>query len=309
MIKKIKNFIKNTFSSLRKIKELKNEIATLNSELENNKTWVPLGHFYSPIPSLNEIKKNENKIFSNPRSIESININEGVQLEIYKKIINFYHQLPFVDDHKDDLLYYFKNPAFSYADGISLYSMIRIFEPKRLIEVGSGYSSCVSLDTNRLFLSNKMDLIFIEPYPELLKSLTSKTKTPLKIIDINLQDVSIEVFKNLEKNDILFIDSTHVSKTGSDVNYIFFEILPVLKSGVVVHFHDIFYPFEYPKSWVYEGRSWNEDYMLRAFLQYNDQFEILFFNDFMFKKHRDLLEEHTPLYLKNGGGSIWLRKK
>ena len=93
-----------------------------------------------------------------------------------------------------------------------------------------------------------------------------------------LQSVGVEVFEELGRGDILFIDSTHVSKLGSDVNYLFFEILPRLRSGVRVHIHDVFFPFEYPPKWIAKGIAWNENYLLRGFLQYNDKFRIVLFN-------------------------------
>jgi hypothetical protein len=117
------------------------------------------------------------------------------------------------------------------------------------------------------------------------------------------------VFERLEENDILFLDSSHVSKTGSDVNYYLFEILPVLKPGVLVHVHDILYPFEYLKEWVLgEKRSWNETYALRAFLQYNSAFEIVYWNNFASHRLREELAHLMPLCLENEGGSIWLRR-
>ena len=109
-------------------------------------------------------------------------------------------------------------------------------------------------------------------------------------------------------NDLLFIDSTHVAKTGSDVNTIFFDILPSLAAGVCVHFHDIYYPFEYPKEWVRQGRAWNEAYMLRAFLQYNPTFRICFFNSYIAAFHRHLLKESMYPYALQPGSSLWLRK-
>jgi hypothetical protein len=118
----------------------------------------------------------------------------------------------------------------------------------------------------------------------------------------------LDVFESLEKNDILFIDSTHVSRVDSDVNRALFEILPRLKSGVFVHFHDVFFPFEYPRQWVFEGRAWNELYMLRAFLQYNKGFNVVLMNTFMEHFHESFFRENMPLCLKNRGGSIWLEK-
>src|SRR5262249_3816423 len=115
--------------------------------------------------------------------------------------------------------------------------------------------------------------------------------------------------ETLGANDILFIDSTHVSKLNSDVNYELFEILPALQSGVYVHLHDILYPFEYPLDWAEEGRGWNEAYLLRAFLAYNDEFEIVLFNDLVWLRFTDDLRRDFPLWGRNPGGSIWLRKR
>jgi len=117
------------------------------------------------------------------------------------------------------------------------------------------------------------------------------------------------VFEQLDENDIFFLDSSHVSKTGSDVNYLIFEILPALKPGVLVHIHDILYPFEYPEEWVLkERRSWNESYLLRAFLQYNSAFEIVYWNNFVWHRMHEELGGLMPLCLENEGGSIWLRR-
>ena len=118
----------------------------------------------------------------------------------------------------------------------------------------------------------------------------------------------MDVFEKLNAGDILFVDSTDVSKTGSDVNYIMFEIIPILKSGVLIHFHDVFCPFEYPKEWVFQGRNWNEDYILKAFLMYNDRFEIKLFSEYLHKHHGDVFEA-MPLFYKNHGGNLWIEKK
>ena len=123
-----------------------------------------------------------------------------------------------------------------------------------------------------------------------------------------MQDVDVGRFAALEANDILFIDSTHVSRIDSDVNRIFFEILPRLAAGVLVHLHDVFYPFEYPREWVYEGRAWNENYVLRAFLQYNRAWEIRFFNNYLARRHPEAFFGALPLARENPGGSIWLAR-
>jgi hypothetical protein len=132
--------------------------------------------------------------------------------------------------------------------------MMRTFKPKEIIEIGSGHSSAIMLDTNEICFDNKINLTFIEPYPEerLMKILKDSDKISHTIINKKVQSIDLDTFLSLSENDILFVDSTHVSKVGSDVNFILFEVLPALKPGVLIHFHDIFYPFEMPKHWVLE---------------------------------------------------------
>lgn len=112
----------------------------------------------------------------------------------------------------------------------------------------------------------------------------------------------------MQPGDILFIDSTHVVKAGSDVNHLFFEMLPALADGVWIHVHDIFFPFEYPIEWVREGRAWQENYLLRAFLMYNRRFEIRWYQQYMWTRHRDELLRLVPQMANNAGGNIWLQK-
>ena len=107
---------------------------------------------------------------------------------------------------------------------------------------------------------------------------------------------------------MLFVDSSHVSKMGSEVNHIVFDVLPALNQGVLVHFHDVFWPFEYPKDWLLVlGRAWNETYLLRAFLQYNDAFEIVLFTSYLAKRHTSAVEYLAPRLLEDGASSLWLR--
>jgi hypothetical protein len=270
----------------------------------------PPGHYYSPIPSQAEVKAREQDIWGTwPRHLPSIDLNEEGQVVLFEELKQYYADLPFGDTPKQGLRYHFECGSFSYSDAIVLYCMIRHLKPRRIIEIGSGYSSVVMLDTNDLFFSKAISCTFIDPNPErLLSLLKNDDRDNCNIIAAPLQKVSIDTFKGLSHNDILFVDSSHVSKVHSDVNMIFFDILPILADGVMIHFHDIFYPFEYPKEWVYQGKSFNEAYLLRAFLQYNNEFQIQFFNSFLTHYHREQFLKDMPLCLKNTGGSIWLRK-
>jgi hypothetical protein len=119
----------------------------------------------------------------------------------------------------------------------------------------------------------------------------------------------LRLFESLAADDVLFVDSSHVAKIGSDVCFILFEILPRLAPGVVVHFHDVFWPLEYPRSWAVEQlRGWNEIYFLRSFLMYNTSFEIMFFNSYFASRHEGLALQTCPDFMKNPGGGLWLRK-
>jgi len=306
----MKDLIKKILDKLPYIRTLKNERDSLVEELEIYKTNYPPGHYHSPIVSPRTI--NGKDIFEiNSDKITGVELNESEQLQLLYELSDLYKSVPFKDKKTGNLRYFFDNEAYPYSDAIFLNLMIRHFKPKSIIEIGSGFSSAVMLDTNELFCNGHIRFTFIEPCPERLFSLfknddNEKNSTIVK----DLQEVDISLFDELNEGDFLFIDSTHVSKTGSDVNKIIFEILPRLKKGVLIHFHDIFYPFEYPKDWVMNGSGfgWNEDYILKAFLMYNNQFEIIMFNTFLEHFHRDWFSENMPNCLKNEGGSIWLKK-
>ncbi len=290
----------------------RDELRRQVKQLEKLNRFVPPGHFYSPIPALEDIARDHARLFPSPppRALAGIDLREADQMALLTECIPFYAEMPFAPEPTPGLRYHFENGAYSYADAIFLYLMLRHLRPRRVIEVGSGHSSCVMLDTNALFLRNSAELVFVEPYPELLQSLLQPGDAErVRILPQRLQDVPLDLFARLEANDILFIDSTHVGKIGSDVLTVFDRILPSLKPGVVVHFHDIFYPFEYPRYWLEEGRSWNEAYLLRAFLQYNSAFQIELWNHFLWVFHQPFFEQHMPRCGQNPGASIWLRVK
>ena len=290
------------------LKKLYNFSMHIKGNLFNPQEFPP-GHYHSPIPSSRKVKDMESRIFHMPRSIPSVDLNEAEQIKLLEYFKGYYDEIPFKPYKEEGLTYYFENEFYSYSDAIFLYCMIRHVKPKRIIEVGSGYSSCAILDTNEIHFNGNIHCSFIEPFPERLVSLIkSSTHNNINLINQDVQDTDANIFRTLSENDILFIDSTHISKVNSDVNYIFFEVLPNLNKGVYVHFHDIFYPFEYPKEWVLGGRSWNESYLLRAFLQYNDSFKIVFYNTYLQHILKNKFLDEYPLCLKNTGGSIWLKK-
>lgn len=281
-----------------------------SSKRYSDNACFPPGHFYSTIPNLNELKKHQDEIWRGLKTdnVKGMDLNTTKQLELAEQISRYYNELPFSEELSTELRYSFNNSFYSYTDGICLYGMMRYLKPQSVIEVGSGHSSALMLDVNDLFLSKSIAFTFIEPHPNRLRSLfKSSDKESITILEKRVQDVDLEHFKTLKENDILFIDSTHVSKCGSDVNHILFDVLPVLKKGVYIHFHDVFFPFEYPKEWVFKGYNWNENYMLRSFLMYNDSYEIKLFSHYLHIHHPNAYQ-NMPLAYKNEGGNLWLKK-
>jgi len=281
-------------------------IDALNS-IRSQVGWPP-GHYYSPIPSsadLEGVRSPNNTTCDAPAGID---LNLETQKNWLDRVKFWYPSLPFFENPTENLRYYLKNPAFVYSDGIVLYSMMRELQPKRIVEVGSGFSSAVMLDTSDLFFNGEIELTFIEPYPDerLTPLLKSSDASKCRILRENIQAVKDCPWETLRKNDILFIDSSHVSKYRSDVNQLFFEVLPTLASGVVVHVHDVFPGFEYPLEWLKRGWYWNEAYLLRAFLMFNKEFEILLWPSLMLDSNTGA---EMPLCLKNTGSSFWMRRR
>ncbi len=284
------------------------------------RTWVPAGHFYSPIPSVDEIKASEARIFNrDERELVGISLNVQRQLELLDAFKPFYAEIPFQErrDGHSRLRYYFANALYSYADAVVLYSIIRWARPRRVVEIGSGFSSALVLDTNELYFDGCIRCTFIEPHPERLMAVLQPTdRVDLRVEPV--QETPIEIFTALQAGDLLIVDGSHVAKTGSDVNHMLFEVLPRLRAGVHVHIHDVFYPFEYPKRWVYQGVAWNEAYMVRAFLQYNATFEITLFTSYLLQQYRDRIARAFPLMLLSErmdpttadapGSSLWITR-
>jgi hypothetical protein len=303
----------------------RSELRYLENELSIWRSgFVPPGHYYSPLNDLTYLKKNEASIFSIDLPIKDIDLRKQQQFELLQQLLPYYKKAFFPEEKSTDYRYYFNNIFYSYSDGIFLFCLLNYWQPKRIIEIGSGFSSALMLDTNQHCFNNSMQLTFIEPFPEeRLNNLIRPGDAAYAIKDF-IQQVDLSLFTKLEAGDVLFVDSSHVSKFNSDLNHIIFQILPTLKAGVYIHFHDIFYPFEYPKEWILSGRAWSEAYMLRAFLMNNADYEIVLFPSMLEHFHEEWLQQNMPLtlklhekwpseenfscYLPNKGQSFWIKK-
>ncbi len=270
----------------------------------------PPGHFYSPIADPLDLRAREGSIWSQVDQMRGIDLKVEKQLELLKELKAHTNDIDWPVEQPVDSTnsYFYSNDQYPALDAEFLYAALCHFRPKTMIEVGSGFSSLITAEVNRRHFHHALDFTCIEPYPRqfLIDGVDGITNLVVK----KVEDVEPSFFDRLNAGDVLFIDSSHVSKIGSDVNYLFFEVLPRLRVGVMVHIHDIFLPDEYSKTWMIEqGRNWNEQYLLRAFLQFNDSWDVLWSARFMSTRHKEAVHATFPRFSKlGGGGSFWLRR-
>ena len=274
---------------------------------------ITLNHFYEPVPDTRTLK---DELWLKHSDIVGVEMNEGGQINLlsqfsskfkdeYENFPRFKTSIPYQ--------YYVNNGIFESVDGEILYCMIRHFKPKKIFEIGSGNSTYLAAQAvlrNKEDDGKESDLIVFDPYPN--DVLRAGFPGLSKLMPTKIEDVALSTFDELKKNDILFIDSSHVLKIGGDVQYEYLEILPRLNKGVIVHVHDIFLPAEYPKEWVLKRyRFFTEQYMIQAFLTFNNAFEVLWGGSYMHLKHPDKLEAAFASYKREERwpGSFWMRRK
>jgi hypothetical protein len=267
----------------------------------------PPGHFYSPLLDIENLGSEAPGLpHDGAEYWEHVDLRPEEQRAYF---VDLLERFPpnFLPERTPPRRYFSANTWFPLGDAFTLAGVIQRERPSRIIEIGSGFSSAVMLDT----LAGTQDcaLTFIEPNPARLYSLlTPEDRARATILVKCVQDVPLETFERLGAQDVLFIDSSHVAKVGSDVTYLLLRVLPRLRPGVLVHVHDIVYPYSYPAVWLREGRAWNESLFLRAFLIGNAQFRIVAFNGFAAQAFAGVFGERFPGFLVSSGSSLWLRK-
>lgn len=282
------------------------------------KLWQRLGlhvtpnNYYFPIPDTRELRS---ELWSRQSSLVGIDTNEQGQLSLLSafetQFKKEYDSLPLQKDTEKEYVYFIDNPTFGSVDGEVLYSFIRFYKPRRIIEVGSGYSTLLESEAIMKNTSEdsryKCELTTIDPNPPIYASGLPNAEIVVK----KVQDVPLSKFTELGQNDILFLDSSHCLSIGSDVQWEYLEILPRLNPGVIIHVHDIFMPSEYPRDWVLRDyRFWNEQYLLQAFMTFNRNFEILWMASYMHLKHPEKLAAAFASYRRDRRwpGSFWMRR-
>jgi len=261
-------------------------------------------HFYSPIPDTRLLPPS---LWDRESDLPGVDLKIDSQLELVRDVFpryrSEYARIP-IEPTGSERDFYLSNTIFGGMDALSLYCMIRHFQPRLVVEVGSGMSS--RLIAQAAECNEHTELVSIDPYPDSVVRGGLPGRTSL--IPKRVEEVDLDVFGRLESNDVLFIDSSHVVRCGGDVNYLFLEVIPRLAPGVIVHVHDVFLPREYPEKWMKEElRFWSEQYLLQAFLAFNTEFEVLLTVNLLSHHHwRDLAEAFPNA---RGGGSFWMRRR
>lgn len=263
-------------------------------------------HFYSPIPDTAQLGDH---IWQKESGLIGVDMNDEMQLhlvsEIFPQFRDEYESLPSAPS-EDPSRFYLGNGLFDGTDALVLYCMLRYLKPRRVLEVGAGFST--RLAAQAVLANGPTELVCVDPFPDpvLQEGIPGLTT----LIPSRVEELPMELFLDLQENDVLFIDSSHVARIGGDVTFLFLEVLPRLQPGVVVQVHDVFLPFEYGREWVVDAlRFWNEQYVLQAFLAFNSAFRVLVANSYLNVRHSDVLRATFPTSPWWGGGSFWFQRQ
>jgi len=268
-----------------------------------------LDHYYQPM--INP-QKHLTKSLRDDRELQGIDFNITEQLNILSKFNYNKELLNFPINKSKNIEFYYDNGSYCSGDAEYLYNMIRYFKPNRIIEIGSGYSTLMAINAISNNNSDNSNYachhICIEPYEQ-----PWLEKTEVELIREKVENIDKSLFQKLEKNDILFIDSSHIIRPQGDVLFEYLELLPTIKSGVLIHVHDIFTPKDYLNEWVYEQHLlWNEQYLLEAFLTFNSEFRIIGALNYLTHNYPKEFAEKCPIFANQPGrepGSFWMIKK
>ncbi len=266
--------------------------------------------YYSPIPDLSLLPED---VWTRRSALEGVRLDPDTAMT-------------FVEDHLAAAIaeldvprhdpgvpgrFFLANQGFETVDAELLYAMLRTSRPRRVVELGSGYSTLlINLAAQRNVADGSPVVHEVyDPHPRPY-IIGDELPAPSRLTPISATDVSIEVFAGLGADDILFVDTTHTVKLASDVNHLILDVLPVLSPGVIVHFHDIFLPWEYPRQWFEQMHwYWAEQYLLQAFLAFNPAFEILVPAHALARTHPQRLGAVVPSFHPAAGpASMWLRR-
>jgi len=267
-----------------------------------------IDHYYQPLVNP---KKHLSKSLRDDRELPGIDFNITEQLDLLARFKYNEELGSFPLEKTNQTTYFYNNTSYESGDSEYLYNMVRHFKPRRIIEIGSGFSTLMV--RNAIAQNKNEDVnyqchhICIEPYeaPWL-------EKTGVEVIRKKVEAIDKSFFNQLDVNDIFFIDSSHIIRPQGDVLFEYLEILPILNPGVIVHVHDIFMPKDYPDDWIYKKHLlWNEQYLLEAFLTFNNRFKIIGAVNYLAHNYHKELSAKCPIFADQPGrepGAFWMIK-
>ena len=289
-------------------------IVKINTKNFSDKIFMKLGllpvldQYYQPLINPRKYLKNS---LRDERNLPGIDFNVTDQLNLISKF-NYNSELISFPENKTDVIeYYYNNDSYMSGDSEYLYNFVRHFKPRRIIEIGSGYSTLMAVNAvlrNESDDNNYVcDHFCIEPYEQ-----DWLNKLGVTLIRKRVEEIEIDFFKQLSANDILFIDSSHIIRPQGDVLFEYQEILPILNSGVLVHIHDIFSPRDYLDSWILDDHlMWNEQYLFESFLCFNNKYKVLGALNYLSNNYKSQFSSAAPIFAKQNNrepGAFWIQK-
>lgn len=267
-------------------------------------------HYYEPM--FNHQKYLRHSLRAE-RFLPGLDMNEAGQLEWLSRFDYANELEKFPSTSSIRTTYHYDNPNFAEGDAECLYSLIRLCKPSRIIEIGSGFSTLIAKAAVAQNQSEHPAYQCIHQCIEPYEMQWLDVMQDIEVIRKKVEEIDQSVFRQLQENDILFIDSSHIIRPQSDVLTEFLEILPQLNAGVLIHIHDIFTPCDYLDHWLLdEVKFWNEQYLLEAFLSCNPQFEIIAALNYLSRHHSELMKSKFPMMQRNPNHpeprSFWIRK-
>jgi hypothetical protein len=271
-----------------------------------------LRHYYEPIPEYETVPPG---YFEKRHDSPGVTLDMGAVREVLQNLAAYGPECEWPEGVPRGGGFFAANPSFGYSSAAILHAMIRWSKARKVLEIGGGYSSLISVEALK---KNSPDgdfhFICVEPFPnDLLERLIRENSKSSNLVQKKAEELNPDFFIDLKENDLLFIDSSHVSKLNSDVNFLYLNVLPKLNRGVLIHIHDIYYPYDYPQEHFYGQKKifWNEQYLLSAFLTDNPKFEIIFPGYYLQKDFGAAFQSAFPYYDPQQHrltSSFWIRK-
>ena len=276
----------------------------VRQRMEDNGVMLIPANFYSTVPLLRDLDSTFEGVEGSRHPLYHRIFDHAVVARYLQAMDGFADEFdpPVAGDEAACTEYFWGNSQFSHGDAMAYYCLVRLLRPRRIVEIGSGFSTLVADAAMRR--NGFGEIVCIEPYP---RPFLPQIKSVREVVAKPIQVITPEAFAELlAPADILFIDSTHTVKIGSDCLYIYLVLMPSITQALTVHSHDIFLPFGMPIAWSRDLQlHWTEQYLLYAYLLGNSGARVVFGSAYAFEFLRDRSERLMRGRYSAGGGSLW----